>query len=41
MNRGGTEQNQMQIGHSNHFQVGCTVAAERIGDCNSFEMKSM
>ena len=33
-------QHQLQIGHSNHFQVGCNVSAERIGDCNSFGMKS-
>mmetsp|Transcript_1353 Transcript_1353/g.1718 ORF Transcript_1353/g.1718 Transcript_1353/m.1718 type:complete len:180 (-) Transcript_1353:87-626(-) len=30
----------MQIGHSNHFQVGCQVRAQTIGDCNTFEMKS-
>lgn len=31
----------MQIGHSNHFQVGCEVKAKSVGDCNTFEMKSL
>ena len=29
----------MQIGHSNHFQIGCQISSPQIGDCNSFEPK--
>ena len=32
-------QKPMQIGHSNHFQVGCQVYAQQVGDCNSFEIR--